>query len=177
MTRQTSTLPEDEAKRLVALREAGPSHLPALRGRVKALREAGWSLAAVGAPLGANRSTTRMWELGAKTEDVTTARENPVPPGPVKNSTIKLVRLYPDVPPSEREELIRLADSARRVRGWTPQDAEARKDAKLLEEKLEIYTSRGVPLKRIAEHLGVTHRAIAARLERSRAKQLEESVA
>src|SRR5688572_33258205 len=73
MTRQTNTLPTDEAARLVALREAGPSQLPALRGRVKALREAGWSLAAIGAPLGANRSTTRMWELGAKTEDVTTA--------------------------------------------------------------------------------------------------------
>lgn len=170
MTRQTASLPEDEAQRLVALREAGPSQLPALRGRVKALREAGWSLAAIGLPLGANRSTTRMWELGAKTEDVTTASETPVPPAPAKNPAIKLVRLYPDVPAAERQELIRLADSARRVRGWTPADSEARKDAVELERRLEIYHKRGVPLKRIAEHLGVTHRAIAARLERSRAK-------
>lgn len=170
MTKQTNTLPEDEAKRLVSLREAGPLQLPALRGRVKALRQAGWSLAAIGTPLGANRSTTRMWELVAKDEDVATASTEPVPPSPEKNTAIKTVRLYPDVPAAERQELIKLADSARRVRGWTPADSEARKDAKELERRLEIYDKRGVPKKRIAEHLGVTHRAVAARLERSRAK-------
>jgi len=171
MTRQINTLPSTEASRLVALREAGPSQLPALRGRVKALREAGWSLATIGAPLGANRSTTRMWELGAKTEDVTTALENPVPAGPVKSATMKYVRLYPDVPASDRADLVKLADSARRVRGWTPVDSVARKDAQELEHRLEKYDKIGVPKKRIAEHLGVTHRAVAARLERSRAKQ------
>ena len=173
MTRQTAILPEAEAARLITLREAGPSQLPALRGRVKALRNANWSLAAIGAPLGANRSTTRMWELGAKPEDVTTASNVPVPTGPVKTRAVKLVRLYPDVPDGERPELARLADSARRVRGWTPADSQARKDALELERLLEVYVNRGVPLKRIAEHLGVTHRAIAARLERSRAKKTE----
>lgn len=166
MTRELPQLPQEEADRLVALRAAGPNGLPALRARVAALRAAGWSLAAVGAPMGANRSTTRMWQLGAADGDAAaSAEETPIPRPPTRQN-LTSVRLYPDVPPAERDDLIRLAESARQVRGWTPQDAPTRQDAAEFERRLREYVSRGVPLKRIADHVGVTHRAIAARLER-----------
>lgn len=164
MTRNLPALPQEEVRRLQELRESGS--LPALRARVAVLREAGWSLAAVGAPLGANRSTTRMWQLGAVAEDVETSRQaNPAPRLP-RRAPAPVARLFPDVPLDERDELIRLAESARQVRGWTPQDAKTRTDKAEFERRLREYVSRGVPLKRLADHIGVTHRAIAARLER-----------
>lgn len=169
MSRPTQDIPELEARKLVELREAGPNSLPQLRARVAALREAGWSLAAVGKPLNANRSTTRMWQTSAKPEDVAASiKELGRPPiAPVRRSTSKVVRLYPDVPEEERGHLVELATSARRIRGWTPPESQQRKDAAEFEESLRRYNKRGVPLKRMAEHIGVTHRAIAARLERS----------
>lgn len=166
MTRSLPVLPDDESERLRVMRAAGGEQLPALRARVAALRAAGWSLAAVGAPLGANRSTTRMWQLGATDEDAAaSAQEHPVP-RPLPTKAAPFVRLYPDVPASERDELMRLAESARKVRGWTPKDAPTREDAAEFERRLREYHERGVPLKRLADHVGVTHRAIAARLER-----------
>jgi hypothetical protein len=171
MTRSTNQLSASEADLLRKLREAGPSGLPMLRGRVAALREAGWTLAAVGEPLNANRSTTKMWQLSAKPEDVTAARElAPIETAPKREQPFKVVRLYPDVPAHDLPELHRLADSARRVRGWASEDSPQRQDAKEFEKKLQVYVERGVPIKRIADHLGVTHRAIAARLERSAAR-------
>lgn len=172
MSRSTQDLPELEAQKLRTLREAGPSALPQLRARVSALRDVGWSLAAVGKPLNANRSTTRMWQLAAKPEDVAESIKTlgQPPAAPPRRAASKVVRLYPDVPEAEREELIRLATSARRIRGWTAKDAQERRDAAEFERRLREYSRRGVPLKRLAEHIGVTHRAIAARLERSDVK-------
>jgi len=172
MSRPTQDLPDAEAQKLRELREAGPNSLPQLRARVALLREAGWSLAAVGKPLGANRSTTRMWQTSAKPEDVLAAtfETGTKPVSPERRASVKVVRLYPDVPEDERDELVKLATSARRIRGWTPPDSEARRDASEFERRLREYNARGVPLKRMAEHIGVTHRAIAARLERSDVK-------
>lgn len=177
MSRPTQELPEREAKVLRELREAGANALPALRARVSLLRDAGWSLAAVGAPLGANRSTTRMWQTSAKPEDVKRCVKQYGKPdaAPPRRSAAKVVRLYPDVPEADRAKLVKLAESARRVRGWTPQDAQERKDADSFEKLLRKYhEDRGVPMKRLAEHIGVTHRAIAARLERADERALQE---
>lgn len=172
MTRATQDLPELEAKKLIELREAGPNALPQLRARVALLRDAGWSLAAVGKPLGANRSTTRMWQTSAKPEDVNASVKLHGAPdtAPPRRNTTKVVRLYPDVPETERDELIRLATSARRIRGWTAVDSKERRDAAEFERRIREYKKRGVPVKRIAEHIGVTHHAIAARLERADVK-------
>jgi len=168
MSRATQELPEAEAQKLLELRASGTSALPQLRARVAALREAGWSLAAVGTPLGANRSTTRMWQMSAKPEDVAaTVKAQPPTPAPVRATHMRVIRLYPDVPAAERQELVRLAESARKIRGWTEANAKERKDAAEFEKRIRTYNTRGVPLKKIAEHIGVTHRAVAARLERA----------
>lgn len=169
MSRPTQQLPEGEAAKLVKLREAGPNALPKLRARVAALRDAGWSLAAVGAPLNANRSTTRMWQTSAKPEDVAKIVKElgECASAPVRRGNLKVVRLFPDVPEEERDELVELATLARLVRGHTPEDSPARIAAQKFEAKLRFYKTRGVPVKRLAEIVGITHRAIAARINRA----------
>jgi len=67
---------------------------------------------------------------------------------------------------SDRDRLVELAASVRTIRGWTPANSQARKDAETLEVLIESYILRGVPVKRIAMRMGVTYRAVAARLER-----------
>lgn len=165
-TRLRVELPAHEAE---ALRECR-GDLSALRQRVYALRKAKWPLRAIGEPLDDTaRSTVRMWELAADPNgplpDV-----SPCPRGDSVGGE-RVVRLRFDVPVTEREELKRLALSARTVRGWTPKDAPTRKDADKLDRLLIKYTKRGVPVKRLATHMGVTYRAVAARLERYAAKQ------
>lgn len=164
-TKARIQLPESEKQALVAAREAGD--LVALRQRVLALRQAGWPLRAIGDPLNTGRSTARMWELHADPKEATPSVTQ-CPRGK-HGAGERVVRMRLDVPPSERDELKRLALSARKVRGSTPQDAQERRDAKQLEQMIKRYVHRGVPVKRIAGHMGVTYRAVAARLERSAA--------
>lgn len=159
------TLPENEAKELRRLRDA--EDLTGLRQRVLALRRAGWTLRAIGEPLDAGRSTARMWELGADPNKSLPK----VTKAPARNAGERVIRLRIDVPEDELPELKRLAASARRVRGWTPKQAQTRQDADALDELLEMYVKRGVPVKRLATRLGYTYRAIAARLERRAEKR------
>lgn len=162
MSRSIAVLPEEEQAILRSLREA--DDLPALRLHVYALRKAKWPLRAIGDPLGAPRSTVRMWEHAA---DPTA--ELPAVPECVRaerDRGERTVRLRMDVPPSERDELHRLAESARQVRGKTPKTAPARIDADKLDQLIESYIGRDVPVKRIATYMGVTPRAVAARYER-----------
>lgn len=173
MSRPTQQLPESEAVKLVKLREAGPNALPKLRARVAVLRDAGWSLAAVGAPLNANRSTTRMWQTSAKPDDVAASIKElgACAQAPVRRGASKVVRLFPDVPENEREELAALATQARLVRGHTPEDAPARVAAQEFEKRIRAHKERGVPVKRMAEIVGITHRAIAARIDRAEKRE------
>lgn len=164
-TRPTEPLPDSEQALLKTLHEES---LPLLRARVKLLRQAGWTLAQVGAPLGKNRSTTRMWEQAALDEHLQDAGLLMHVPYPsVKPAGQRVVRLYPDVPLDQRAELHEIATVARTVRGWMKPDDPARVAAQRLEEMLHQFVRMGVPYKRIADHMGVTHRAVAARLERA----------
>lgn len=162
MARSVIELPEDEQAKLREIRESGDLH--ALRLRVLALRQAKWPLRAIGDPLDAPRSTVRMWETNADPD-------GEIPPVPEcerakRERGERTVRLRMDVPPADRELLLKLAKSARQVRGRTPKDADIRKDADQLDKLIESYINRNVPVKRIAEHMGVTPRAVAARYER-----------
>lgn len=166
----TRELPQSEQDLLKKLREEG--NLPILRARVALLRDSGWTLAAIGAPLEANRSTARMWEYAAISDDYEKAKEvAPVPVFERAPKGARAIRKYPDVPADERESLRELANKARSVRGWTPDDAESRIAANELGQRLLTYDAKGVPLKRLAEHMGVTHRAVAARIERAQEKE------
>lgn len=160
--------PSEEADRLRALREKGD--LPQLRSRIKALRDAGWTLRSIGNAIESPHTTVKMWQVTAD-PDVKVDPEVPTPP---RRRRETVVRLRPDIPSGEVEELRRLAASARTVRGWTPSDAQSRKDAAELERRLEIYVARHVPVKRIANHLELTYRAVAARLERAAERRSAE---
>jgi hypothetical protein len=48
-------------------------------------------------------------------------------------------------------------------------------DADKLDEMIETYISRNVPVKRIATHMGVTPRAVAARYERFQERKEKSS--
>lgn len=162
MVRSVIQLPAEEREVLKALREA--DDLPALRQRVLALTLAKWPLRAIGDPLDAPRSTVRMWRMNADPDG-----DLPTVPECVRaqrDRGERVVRLRPDVPPGERDQLKVLAESARTVRGRTPKDAPARIDADKLDLLIAGYISRKVPVKRIAEYMGVTPRAVTARYER-----------
>lgn len=162
MPRTVPELPQEEQDKLRKVREAGD--LVALRQRVLALRQAKWPLRAIGDPLGAPRSTVRMWETNAD-------KSGNLPKVPEcvraqRDRGEKTVRLRMDVPPEDRGRLRVLAVEARQVRGRTPKDAPARVAANELDKLIETYIGRNIPVKRIAEHMGVTPRAVTARFER-----------
>ena len=162
MARTVPVLPDDEQRKLREVKDSGD--LVALRQRVLALRKAKWPLRAIGDPVGAPRSTVRMWETNAEpTGDLPSVSECP---RAQKDRGERVVNLRMDVPPRDRDELRRLAESARTVRSRTPDASPARKDADKLDEMITTYISRKVPVKRIADHMGVTPRAVTARYER-----------
>lgn len=169
MPRSVAVLPEEEQDKLREVRASGD--LVALRQRVLALRHAKWPLRAIGDPLGAPRSTVRMWEVGADPEAA--LPDVPECPRAERDRGERTVRFRMDVPPEDRVRLKELALEARQVRGRTPKDAPARKAADELDSMIESYIQRNVPVKRIATHMGVTPRAVAARYERFQERRKE----
>lgn len=164
MTRHNVELPEAEKDILRRFRHA--DDLPGLRTRVYALRKNKWPLRAIGDAVGAPRSTVRMWELSASDLDDNELPKVPECPRAAKARGERVVRMRLDVPPGDREELQRLAASAKLVRSRTPKESPARKDAEKLDQMIERYIARGVPVKRIADRMGVTPRAVTARHNR-----------
>lgn len=166
-------LPHDEAERLRELRRSPDPQ--ALYVRALALLSAGWPLRAVGEPLGVTRVGVRSWKLTAqKNPDLVerATHEENVPRLPVfaRGSATRATRIYPRVPAAELERLRELAPLVRTIRGGTPADSPARAAAR--EYEALIYhniVDRGVPAMHVARELGVTRRAIVARVERMRA--------
>lgn len=153
-------LPDSEAALLQSLRATDRRRFLI---RVRALIHAGWPLRAVGEPFSTGRSTVRAWKLAAG--EATNQDLEALPPVPTR-SRLKVVRLRPDVPQEEREHLLELAQQARSVNRWTPPTAPERRASQELNELLQLYVSRGVSIRTLADHLGVTYRAVVARLER-----------
>lgn len=167
MSRSVAVLPIEEQNKLRAVRES--DDLPALRQRVLALRNAKWPLRAIGDPIDAPRSTVRMWEQGADPNG-----ELPIVPEcprAQRERGERVVRKTLDVPPEERKRLRDLATKARQVRGRTPKDAPARIAADELDALIARYIQREIPVKRVAGHMGVTPRAVAARYERHKSRR------
>lgn len=162
-------LPDDEAALLRSLRATDRRRFLI---RVRTLVSAGWPLRAVGETFETGRSTVRAWKLAAgeaTQEDLET-----MPPIPMR-SRLKVVRLRPTVPEEERERLVELAQQARSVNRWTPSTAPERRASQELNELLQLYVSRGVPVRTLADLLGVTYRAVVARLERQQLQQQEKT--
>jgi hypothetical protein len=162
-------LPEDEGALLRSLRETDRRLFLI---RVRALIDAGWPLRAVGEPFNTGRSTVRAWKLAAT--EATNKDLEALPSVPTR-SRLKVVRLRPDVPEEERDHLVELAQQARSVNRWTPPTAPERRASQELNELLQLYVNRGVPIRTLADRLGVTYRAVVARLERQQQQSLDKA--
>jgi len=173
----SSHLPQSEAALLVRLHQTDMS---CLRSRVRQLRDAGWTLRAIGEPVNAPRPTVRSWENHADASKPSSCEQEgnlpplPTPPGirpafsfPEHPATPHpRVRALPiDVPEVDRGKIANLAPLARRVRGGTPQNSAYRQAKEELNELLAHYDAKGVPTQRLAELAGVTYRAMKIRLE------------
>jgi hypothetical protein len=135
---------------------------PSLRQRTLALNNKGWTLESIGAAVGKGRSTVHLWKKAADRQTVL-PEVSDLPESTIKYKSIKLPI---DVPVDERGNLVRLAKSASMVRGWTPPNDLHRQDSAELNKLLQHYLDKGVSVATLARRLGVTHRAIRARLER-----------
>jgi hypothetical protein len=164
-------LPPDVARRLRDHRH----DLPALRGYVRLLREAGWTLEAIGVPLDAPRSTVSSWERHPHHVPLLNF---PVPPSPPSRSSPRYAPVSPppnlhtralpvDVPPDDAARIADLAPLARRCRGGTPPTSPLRAAADELDALVLRHRDRGVPVQRLADLAGVTYRAMKVRLDRA----------
>lgn len=157
------TLPEAQADRLQAIYASGDR--PALKAYIAALRARGWPLRAIGDPLGLPRSTVQYFENNAPS-DVVVAAAIPLSVRFIENAGAKTARWRTHIPEDHRDLLRTRAADARRVRAQTPANSPLREAAERLDNLIELYLSRMVPVTEIAEVMGVTHRAVTARLER-----------
>lgn len=174
-------LPPAEAQYLQSLHSA--NDMRALRVRTRCLRDAGWTLASIGAPVNAPRSTVRSWENHPDAQDLKHIAENqpplPTPPGlrPAPSfsedsdhhaAKPRVRALAIDVPQADQDRIRQLAPLARRVRGGTPPSSPYRQAKHDLNTLLLMYADRGVPVQRLATLAGVTYRAMKVRLEEHR---------
>lgn len=159
-------LPDWTAAKLVELHEATIGHRgesdenTALNIYIAALREAGWTLAALSLPLSMSREAVRIRQAAAPTTRTTLG----VPRPPAKAKPAKKVR--PQIPPDALRVMKALHADARQVRGWTPVDSPLREASVRLTELIAEHHLAGVSIYRIAKQLEVTHLAIRARLAR-----------
>lgn len=169
MPQQTSSrqkLPEWTVAKLVAMYEECVEHprQPEVRERldnyILALREAGWTLAAIGEGLRMTREAVRLRQCRA-------ARPDPSPGVPALPIRIKPKKKQkPSIPERVLAELRDLQKMACQVRGWTPDDSPLRAASERYTELLAEQHLAGVSIYRIAKQMGVTHLAIKARLAR-----------
>lgn len=162
--KKKTKLPEDEVRFLSAL----PEKL--LKERVKALWDAGWSLAVIANSLKPSKpkSTVHFWVQN------TSAVEQrrlvpPIPPkslkvtAPILDSPITR-SISPSVPLELRPRIRQLADLSKRYRAKTSPDSPlAQANIELTKIALDLY-SRGIPAASIAESAGVSYRAMARRI-------------
>lgn len=167
MPRSVIELPAEEQEKLRALRAS--SDLLGLRQYVLALRKARWPLRAIGDPLEAPRSTVRMWEKGADPDAALPAVPECV--RAQRDRGERVANLPLDVPPEDRDVLRELATEARQVRAKTPKTAPARVAADKLDVMIAEYINRDIAVKRIADRMGVTPRAVAARFDRYQSRK------
>lgn len=160
------TLPAWTVAKLVTMHEecvalrGQPEARERLDNYILALRNAGWTLAAIAEGLTMTREAVRLHQNRATRPD-----DSPgVPPIPVKLKPAKKVK--PSISVTDLNRLKELQAQAVQVRGWTPSDSPLRAATERFSELLAEHHLAGVSIYRIAKQLGVTHLAVSARLAR-----------
>lgn len=150
-----------------AIEEWGDEADDRLNAFIGALRRAGWTLGAIGRPLGYTREAVRLRSLRASAR--TDIPEAPRPPrktrrvGPRERSRLIAQRLLDDQTVSELRTMARTAQS---VNGGTAEDDDARHVSVDYTERIAALVLDGVGIKYIAEAVGQSYGAIRARLAR-----------
>lgn len=166
--KKNAELPEAVAQELKRLRETSQIDFYAY---VIALRAKRWPLRAIGDAFGVTRVAAKAWYTRALDSDEAVLLSSnfhaPDLPLNTRGNGFKAVKIVPDVPVKDREVIRDLAERAKNVRRWTPEDSPERDAALELEELLYHYhKNRSVPITKLAEYAGVTRRAVAQRLEK-----------
>lgn len=162
-------LPQNEANRLREIHASGDRD--ALRGYIRALRDRRWPLRAIGEPLGLSRSTIQFWETtGVPEENPSQEIVVSMSPRAIETAGDKLTRRRSEVLEEDKQRMNLLSFMAKQVRSQTPENSPLRRAANELDAKIEEYLKRMVPVTEIAKAMGVTHRAVKARMERYHAK-------
>lgn len=145
------------------------------RAYVAALRATGWSLAAIGLPLGVTREYVRQLAL-----DAPAVADLPPVPAPVRVERARRPLLRDSLPRISDEraaDLRRLHAVCRTVNGGTAADDPRREASVRFTEMVAEDYARGVPVRWIANAVGVTPYAIKARLARHGYTEAAPSVA
>ena len=147
-------LPDEEVQYL-------QSH-PNPQTRLRALFEAGWSLASIGDSLTPPRpKSTLYYQIkNAPYSDTTTPLPTPTP----KNVHIRPIS--PQIPKTKAEELARLAALARNCRAKTPSSSPYRVANNQLTELVTALYLKGVPVNSIARAAKVSSRAMFRRVSK-----------
>lgn len=146
-------LPDQE---VAVLRSLAGHHLKA---RCRALFDAGWTLSAIGAPLGKQRSTIRLWVNSV----------DPMPgvevPAPVDKTYIPKKEPSPGLSAAQLERIEYLAPLARKYRSKLPDShISTRANYELTAMCIELHLSH-VSIQELASAAGVTYRAMYRRIK------------
>jgi hypothetical protein len=152
---RNQSLPIEEQKLLLKLKGTE------LKARCYNLFEAGWTLSAIGTPLGKGRSTVRSWVTSGPypTQDVPQPEDRSYVPKKPKN---------PGLPPATINAIQELAPLARKYRSRLPQNHPSTIANQDLTSLCTLLHESGVPLQELADAAGVTYRAMYRRVKNVR---------
>lgn len=160
-------LPTWTVAKLVEMHEDCVAHLPKaseqnerLNNYILALRNAGWTLAAIAEGMRMTREAIRLRQARATRPDCSPG----IPALPVKVKPAKKVK--PRIPDDVLKVMLDLKEQARRVNGPTPLDSPLRAASVRYSEMLAEQLVNGVTIYRMSQQLGVTVLGIKARLAR-----------
>lgn len=170
LNKTNAKLPGYVADELRDLRESNDSEF---LSTILALRAKGWPLRAIGDVFQVTRAAVQNWVVRAQNDEVivSAAETVSVPEIPLgmRGTRLKVKKLVPDVPESDREVIRSLTEEASVVKRWTPEGSRAREAALELENLLYHYSvERRVSVTKLAQYAGVTRRAVQQRIEKER---------
>lgn len=152
---RNQALPKSEAEHLLSLTSTE------LKARCYNLYEAGWTLAAIGAPLNKPRSTVRSWVMSGPYPQQDT-------PTPEDRSYIPKKPANPGIRPVDQNRIQQLAPLARRYRAKLADNHAATLANRELTDICVTLHKQGVPLQDLADVAGVTYRAMYRRVRNVR---------
>ena len=153
-------LPESEV--LILQRLISSGDYKGLKARVALLRQKGWSVRQIAPAAGVSRTTVSNWGSTPVDPYAQSVLSHRV----IASAGVKTVKWYARIPRYDVEEMQKLAVGAKKVTSASSKDSENYQDGLFLDNFIQHYLDNLVPVTEIAKILGITHRAVRARLER-----------